>query len=224
MEIKKIEEELSFQGGFELFIKRLQRWHNISFDSETLKEFISISTQFNSEDFNFCHEKLRDDPDLVKRYKISPTIVYRLCLESKKEREKRDRLKKEIENSETLTFNKAGRDEVEKAIKDLKKALKNKRKSEKNEKKSNITLYEYLDLESGKTSKVLARGDLNETIFVKACKEKFYSRPHSIKKIYHKTITKEQLDRNGNPISKYTSLQPVSSMSEGSVLYTVGYY
>lgn len=215
---------LQSKSDFAHFLDRLQRWHKIVFDETTIKEMrSSFSRTFIKEDFNYCEKVLIENDN--KKFSLSPADIYKICLKSKKEREKSERLKKEIDGENNLAVNKAGRNEVEKAVKKLQSALKNKKQEKtKGSDKLKICLYEYVDLSNGKTEKVIAQGDYEECLFKRACKEKFYSSPHTIKKIYHKYVKKEQLDKSGNTYGSYMTLIPVSSMCEGSSIYTVGYY
>jgi hypothetical protein len=212
-----------FQNDFAVFIDRLKRWHSIDFDKETMKEFISISSQFNGIDFNYCHERLRDDEELIKRYKISPTIVYKLCLESKNKREKSEKIKSENSCSNSIGVNTASKDKVDRSLVELGQSLKDSDKNIDEASEKKLVLYDYLDLE-GNLKKVITRGDIDEVKFKKACRDKFWATPHTIKKVYYKMMLKEQTDKSGNSFGSYSSFDPVSSTMEGAKIQTVGFY
>lgn len=212
------------KNHFAKFLDRLKRWHHIDFDEETKRELnLTLAKNFEKADFDYCEKTLVEDDQ--KKFRISPADIYKICLKSKKERERQERIKKEIEDSKTLSVNRAGKEEVRKTVKKLGEALKNNLgKKESEEKTIKITLYEFYNHLTCKLDKIVAQENVPELDFVKACREKYYRKPHTVKKIFYKRVTKKELDKNGAVIGKYSTWQAVSSMCEGAVLHTVGYY
>lgn len=107
---------------FAKFIDRLQRWHNITFDAETLKEMdMTFDRKFEVEDFHYCEKILMNDDQ--KKYRISAADLYKLCRESKLKRIKSER-EEEDKKNRSMPVNKEGVKKVKKYLDKIKLSLK----------------------------------------------------------------------------------------------------
>jgi hypothetical protein len=225
MELVKKETELQIsitKTDFAGFIDEVQRWNNITLDDITKTEFALYLKGFSKLDFDYCLKTLRED--LQKKYIISPSDLYGICLTSKLKREKTERLNDEINSKNLLSENVAGKKKIGKAFEHFEEKLSNSKK-EFNDgfKKKGFHLYDYSTID-GKLEKIMADGDIPDSVFLKAIKDSNFPKPFKIKRIYYKTLIKEQLDKSGNSFSCYNSFSAVSSNMEGSKIQTVGYY